>query len=109
MSKELVDYDPMTGMRLYFDYDEVDRKIVLHHEQDVSHMLERNVMLQNEPDYKKEGIRNDWQHLAFIPDLVILRWRKEGIDVFNPDHHEAVMRKLRDPEYRKLRTTLGDI
>lgn len=109
MAKELIDYDPLTGISLSFDYDELTNKLVLYHDQDVEPILEKNRMLQNDPGYKSRGIKKEWQHVAHIPDIVVMQWRQEGIDVFNPDHMPAVKRKLRDPNWRKLRTTLGAI
>lgn len=96
-------------MRLYFDYDEVEKKLILSHEQDTHATLEFNVRQQNDNDFKKEGIKRSWMKYAHIPDIVVMQWLKEGIDVFNPDHLPAVKRKLRDPQWRKLRTTLGQI
>lgn len=107
--RELMSFDPVTGMSMYFDFNESTGKTIIQHEQDVEPILAKNVKLQNDPDYKKEGIKREWQHVAHIPDIVILQWRKEGIDVFNKDHLPAIKRKLRDPEWRHLRTTLGAI
>lgn len=107
--RELMNFDPYTGMSMYFDFDEVTGKTIIQHEQDVEPILERNKRLQNSSDYKKEGIKREWQHVAHIPDIAIMKWRQEGIDAFNKNHMPAIMRKLRDPEWRHLRTTLGEI
>lgn len=109
MAKELIDYDPITGISLSFDYNEQTGKLALFHDQDVEPILEQNQQMQNDTDYKSDGIKRGWQHVAHIPDIVIMQWKQEGIDVFNPDHLPAVKRKLRDPNWRKLRTTLGNI
>lgn len=107
--KELIDRDPITGLECWIEADEAGKKFHIHHRQDVEGILERNSKLQTIDDYKREGIKRSWMHYAHIPDVVIIQWAKEGIDVFNPDHLPAVKRKLRDPEWRKLRTTLGAI
>jgi hypothetical protein len=109
MSRELLDHDPMTGMSTWFEVDESQKKFHIHTTQDVTDFIEKNKLLQNAPDYKKAGIKAGWQHVAHIPDVVVHKWMREGINVFNPDHKDAVLRKLRDPEYRHLRTTLGAI
>lgn len=109
MAKELIDYDPLTGISLSFDYDELTNKMVLYHDQDVEPILEKNQRLQNDPEYKSQGIKKEWQHVAHIPDITIMQWWQKGIDIFNPDHMPAVKRILRDPSWRKLRTTLGAI
>ena len=109
MSKELIDYDETTGMSVWFEPLESEKKFRIHHTQEVGGILERNKLLQNADDYKRNGIKAGFQHYAHIPDIIVMKWWQEGIDVFNRDHIEAVKRKLRDPEYRHLRTTLGGI
>jgi hypothetical protein len=106
---EMIDRDPVTGLETWIECDESAKKFHIHHRQDVSQALEDNKRLQIVDDYKKQGIKRSWMHYAHIPDVVVIAWMKEGIDVFNPDHLPAVKRKLRDPEYRHLRTTLGAI
>ena len=107
--KELIDHDEITGMSVWFEADENNKKFHIHHTQDVTGVLEKNKQLQNADEYKRAGIKAGWQHVAHIPDVVVMQWWKEGIDVFNPDHLPAVKRKLRDPQYRHLRTSLGAI
>lgn len=107
--KELIDHDPLTGLKTFYELLPCGKKFAVHHEQDVESLLEKNKLLQNANDYKRQGIKDSWQHVAHIPDIVVMQWFKEGIDVFNKDHLPAVKRKLRDPEWRHLRTTLGGI
>lgn len=110
IERELIDVDPLSGLRTYLEFDDLEpTKFKIRHLQDVEPILEHNKALQNEPDYKKGGIKQGWQHVAHIPDIVILEWLKEGIDVMNKDHWPAVKRKLADPGWRYLRTTLGGI
>ena len=57
----------------------------------------------------KGGIKAGFQHVATIPNIVIAQWRKLGVDIYNPNHTDKIRALLRDPVYRHLRTTLGDI
>lgn len=109
MTRELIEHDPVSGLSTWFEPVESEKKFRIHYTQDVEPFIEQNKRLQNDPEYKRQGIKREWQHFAHIPDIAIIAWRKEGIDVFNPSHIEAVKRKLRDPEWRYLRTTLGAI
>ena len=111
MSLELIDVDPITGMQTLLEFDEVDpRKFHIHHRQDVEPLLERNKQLQNNPDYKRDGIKAGMQHVASVPDIwVHYLLRKKGIDVFNNDHWPKLKQLLSDPGYRHLRATLGNI
>jgi hypothetical protein len=48
-----------------------------------------------------------FRHAAHIPDAVWMKWKiEEGIDIFNKDHLPAIKRKLDDPEWRHLRTSV---
>lgn len=61
-------------------------------------------------DHQFAGGSGDMQHVAEIPFVVALEWRKQGIDVFNPAHSDMVMAKINSPEYAYLRAapTLRD-
>lgn len=109
--KDLIDYNDVTGMYTYFVTDDQDeRSFYLEHVQEVAPLLDANKQLQIDPEHKRNGIKQGWQHIASIPDILVYKWlREENIDVFNPEHMPAVKRKLRDPAYRYLRATLGNI
>lgn len=76
--------------------------------QDVEASINRNKALAN---HNGKDIRSEaYNHVATIPDIIIAKWRmEEGIDIFNPDHAEAVKKKLNDPEWRYLRTSELDV
>jgi len=45
---------------------------------------------------------------ARIPLILIQKWKnEEGFDALNPDHQDAVDKKLNSIEYHKLRTAPG--
>ena len=107
MAKRVVDYDPMTGMSTYFDYDHSTDTTIVGSEQDVSVVIEANKILQNSDSYTKKGMRADWWHYASIPNIVIEKWRNEfGVNVFDKNHEKKVFSLLNQPEYRYLKTTL---
>lgn len=106
--RQFMDHDPYTGITTEFEW-LGNGKFHLHYSQDVEPLLEQNKALQNDPQHKRGGIDAGFQHVATIPNIVIAQWRAEGIDIYNPNHTAAIKRKLRDPAYRHLRTTLGDI
>lgn len=54
------------------------------------------------------GMTGNVKRVASIPAALQVKWLvEEGIDVYNPDHAERVMRKLNDPDYAYLRTAPG--
>jgi len=47
--------------------------------------------------------RSDFWHVGHIPASVGLKWLVEdGLDMWNPDHQDGIMRKLMDSDYRYL-------
>jgi hypothetical protein len=108
LAKRIVDYDPFTRVTTTFDYDHVSDTTYVGTYQDITPILELNKALQNDENYSKDGIKDEWWHMCKIPNLVIEKWRNEkGIDVLNKDHWPAVKKLLNDPEYKWLKTTSG--
>lgn len=71
--------------------------------QDVEPILERNKTLRAETQ------KSDWgRHIAEIPNIILLKWlNEEGANVLamGADEFRAfIRRKLRDPDWRHLRT-----
>lgn len=109
MQKRLLDHDPLTGLTEYHSYDAATDRTIIETVQDVAPVLERNKALQNADDGGWSPTR-ELRRAASIPDILVLKWRKEeGIDVFDPNHWPAVKRKLNSSEYRWLRTAPGTL
>ena len=72
--------------------------------EDVQPHLDHNKALLSADDYHERRRADIW-HQAHIPTTVIMQWLKEGIDVFNPDHDDAVNKKLNSNEWRYLKTS----
>lgn len=106
LSKRIVDYDPMTGVTTFFDYDHATDTTYVGSEQDVSLLLDANKALQNEDSYTKKGMKDGWWHYAAYPAVIIEKWLNEhGVNVFNKDHQKKVFELTNRPEYRYLKTT----
>lgn len=93
-------------MRTELLLDRSERKIVVVTEQDVEPILKRNHALRREPQ------RSDWgRHVATIPNVILVRWLNEEyargnvqLRMFTKQFDELVARKLRDPDWKHLRT-----
>lgn len=101
---EFFSYDPLTGIRKLFDYDEPTQTVFIRSEQDVKPLLDRNAELRNTKacDDPKRELRL-W---ATIPPVVQLELRRRGLDIFSND--QAELRRCRqviDREYPYLKTT----
>jgi hypothetical protein len=84
-----------------------DGLVVEKRTQDVQPILDANGRAANHSDCYSPS--RDLQHVARIPNIVIEQWLKEGVDVYNPEHEAAVMKRLNDGGWMKLRTGGGRI
>lgn len=83
-----------------------DGSLIVHREADVEPLLEANKALYTSGDGYTPS--RELRRAASIPNAIIEKWRNElGVDVFNPDHKEAVRRLLNSSEYLYLRTAPG--
>lgn len=79
---------------------------IIHSTQEVAPILEWNKAAQTHNDGYTPS--REMRRVASIPMALISKWlHEEGWDAFNPAHHDKLMRKLNDPEYRYLRTAEG--
>jgi hypothetical protein len=116
------EYDPLTGVTT--TYGAEDGKIVVKTEQDVAPHLDYSIGLQNNPEYAKQGIKKNFQHVAHIPNVVVAKMLTEdGFDLLKantrevpaqeprqirlpPDHGRQVL--MKDQEYHKYIESLLD-
>lgn len=95
---------PEIVTRTHFDASE--RKITFERIQDVEDIIERNKQLQTLEQ------KSDWgRHVANIPNIFLELWLNEeyargntSIKLFDAEFDLLVERKLKDPDWRWLRT-----
>jgi hypothetical protein len=93
-------------MRIDLLLDRSEKKVIASATQDVEPILEQNHALRGEPQ------RSDWgRHIATIPNVILMRWLNEeyargnaGLRMFTREFDALVDRKLRDPDWKFLRT-----
>ena len=107
MGKRLLDYNPLTGVSVTFEFDHANNNIVIGHSQDTEKVLESNKWALLDLDkHKKQAKEGRMAHYAKIPELVIMEWKfKYGVDFYDPNHWPKVMELLNDPEYKYLKRT----
>jgi hypothetical protein len=106
MSRELFSYDATTGMSVYFDYNELTDEVTLEYEQDVQPLLDANKVQANEPEFTRQGIKQEMWKYASIPVGLQMKWLvEEGLDVYDDNAWPQIFRKLNDPAYAYLKTT----
>jgi hypothetical protein len=87
-------------------FDRGERKLIASTAQDVEPILELNHALRGEAQ------RSDWgRHIATIPNVILVRWLNEEyargniqLRMFTTEFDELVATKLRDPDWKFLRT-----
>lgn len=108
MSKQLLDYNPLTGVSTYFEYEASTDTMLITDVQDVNAILDETAMLRNCDEYSRDGIKNDMWHYARLPLTVMLDMKTRfGVDLMakNPDWKSAF--KIINREYPYLKTTTG--
>jgi hypothetical protein len=75
--------------------------------QDVQPILDANRALANEG--RGFSASGDMKRVATIPLIVVEQWLKEGFDIYDPGNSAALMRRLRDGQWSKLRTSEGGV
>ena len=99
-SERLLDYDPVSGMKEWFSYDESTDTTAIRYEQDITEVIDACKAAQNE-DFDK---RADLWHAAHVPVGILMEWvAKYGVRAWDKNHAPAVRRLLNDPDYRWLR------
>ena len=105
MAKRLLDYDPLTGVSTYHDYDHLTKQTTISEEQDVEAALRANRELA-----KEDKPKGEWWHVATIPVGVQYKWMKDhGVNIHDKNHKDGVTRLLNSSEYEYLRTSKGRI
>lgn len=95
---ELIDNGSFNGVKKYIrSSDEDEGTVQIKYEGHDAGIIEENK--RAEPLNK----RADSWHVGHIPASVGLKWLvEEGLDIWNPDHRDGVLKKLMDSDYRHL-------
>ena len=102
-----------TGLKVALK--EEDDKLVVTQKvskEDLAKFLSRNKAEQNtipQKQYKSLLRKKHIWKAASIPVVVIMQWKKEGIDVFKDEDWPKVQAKLNSPEFKYLRTSPGKV
>ena len=97
--KRLLDYDPLSGMKTWHDYDESTDTTIISYEGDSQGVLDQCKEDNNHADRKLRPLT----HVARVPPEIQMKWYIEhGVAMWNPDHKKAVNRLL-DGDYKYLK------
>jgi hypothetical protein len=97
------EFDPISGIRTDFDYDEQTGNVILQRSQDVSALLDHNAALRN-AGATDRGIKESWWLYAKIPPIFMLKMRAKGINVEDGRHMDRVLAEI-NTNFPHLKTT----
>jgi hypothetical protein len=102
---ELFDYDPRTGIRSFFDYNELTGEGVFRREQDVSSVVDFATSVRNQGLADGELKKDDYMcHYAIIPPGVELELREKGINIYDPNCTKRLLEEI-NKNYPMLKMT----
>lgn len=100
--RKFLDFNPLTG--LLTTTAEEDGKSVIAYEQDVSSALDLAARCRNERDQNFDR-HDSIQHVAFVPDSVILKMRfEDGVNFYDKADNKRVLQLLQT-KYPACKTT----
>ena len=105
MPPEFLNYDPISGVKREFDFEEDNGLIRIHSVQDVEPMLDRARELRNSGE-ADNGIKKSFWLYAELPPVVILEMKNKGIDIYSKD--PTMIRRMFDEinaNYKRFKTT----
>ncbi len=101
MTKQLIDYNPDTGLQVFHEYNDADDISAIHYRADATPILDQNARERSDAT----GPMGDMVKVASIPVGVVYEWMtKYGVNMYRKDHLPAVKRLLNSSDYRWLKT-----
>lgn len=101
MGRKTYEYNPEAGT--YYELEDYEDGLIIRTMQDVAPVLDHVADVRNS-ELTDRGIKKGWWKYATIPGAVWLRWKDEGVDIFNKDQTKEVLKKI-NKEYPKLKNT----
>jgi hypothetical protein len=80
---EFFDFDPLSGVKRTFDYDEGRGDFIVRSEQDVGQLLKETAEARATGQY--DSPRKEFKFYASLPPVVQIALRAKGIDIYSQD------------------------
>lgn len=107
MAFEVFDYDPLTGIRTLYDYDEENDRAIFRREEDISGVLKVAAETRAMQPSSYIGQSDEkWFPMAIVPATVMAELMKKGIDVASMEGRDAsALAKEIEQNYSYLKLT----
>ena len=102
------DYNPVTGAREDYYWDDQAQQMTIRNRHDVTDIIESNKAQINDTIDTRYG-KEMMHHVADIPLGVALNWKRTyGVDILEntPEAKKFIRKMLNDPDYRYLKRTV---
>lgn len=93
---EFLDFDPLTGISHYFDYNEETGDAEITTIQDVEAVAEYAKALANDERNFKQGVKKGWWLYAKIPAIVELKMRAKGINLRDASATKRIIQEINE-------------
>lgn len=100
---DFLDYDPVSGLRYDYGFDEDTGEAAITTTQDVEPLLDYTKGLAND-GLTDRGIKKGWWLYAKIPPVVQLALRAKGINIHDPECTARMIAEI-NANYPHLKTT----
>lgn len=105
--KRWLDYNPLTGISTYVDYDHSTKISTVIEEQDCTAIIEHNKRMANS-DHTSKGIKKGWMHLGTIPANLIQKFAIEsGVDPYSKEGIKYLVKKVHERDFNLLKVANG--
>jgi len=100
---EFLEYDPFTGLRTDFSFNEESGDATIHYTSDVQAVVDHTRALAND-GATDGGIKRGWWLYAKIPPVVQLQMRAKGINIHDRDSTNRMIAEI-NANYPHLKCT----
>lgn len=100
---EFFDFDPDTGLRYDYDYDDMTGNVSITTSQDVQAVVDYTKALAND-SLTDKGIKKGWWLYAKVPPIVQLQMRAKGIKLDDPTATKRIIAEINE-NYPHLKCT----
>lgn len=105
-TKRVLDYNPVSGRTVWFEYDHALEKVIITHSGDAEPALRKaEALRQYSAERTAKGIKEDMVHYAIVPQEIQLEMKeKYGVDFWNREHDAKVF-DLLNTVYKRFKVT----